>query len=75
VLEHERLSKDRRRLLALTGLTPKEFVEVHRAFRRAYETAQPEDQTAEGTVRKRKAGGGRKGQVRTTEPKLLFSLV
>jgi DDE superfamily endonuclease len=75
VLEHEQLTKDRRRFLALTGLTPKEFVELHRAFHRAYEKAHPEDKTAEGNARERKAGGGRKGQLRTTEQTLLFSLV
>lgn len=75
MLEYERLTKDRRQFLALTGLTPKEFVELQRAFRQAYERAYPEDQTAEGNARKRRVGGGRKGQLRTMEQKLLFSLV
>ena len=75
MLEYKRLTKNRRRFLALTRLTPKEFVELHRAFRRAYEKAHPEDKTAEGNARKRKAGGGCKGQLGTTEQKLLFSLV
>lgn len=75
MLEYKRLAKDRRQFLALTGLTPKEFVELHRAFRTVYEKAHPRDKTVDGTVRKRKAGGGRKGRLRTTEQKLLFSLV
>ena len=75
MLEYNRLKKDRRRLLALTGLTHKEFVVLHQAFRTAYATVYPEDKTADGSVRKRQAGGGRKGQLRTTEQKLLFSLV
>ena len=75
MLEYERLKKDRRRLLALTGLTRKEFVALHRAFRTAYATAYPGDKTADGCVRKRQVGGGRKGQLSTTEQKLLFSLV
>jgi hypothetical protein len=75
VLEYERLIKDRRRLLALTGLTAKEFKELHLAFCKAYERTHPGDKTADGKARKRKAGGGRKGQLRTTEQKLLFSLV
>ncbi len=33
VLEYEGLTKDRRRFLALTGLTPKEFAEVHETAR------------------------------------------
>jgi hypothetical protein len=75
VLEYERLKKDRRRLLALTGLTRKEFEALHQAFRTAYATVHPGDKTADGKVRKRQGGGGRKGQLRTTEQKLLFSLV
>jgi len=75
VLEYERLKKDRRRLLALTGLTRREFEALHQAFRTAYATAYPGDKTADGRVRKREAGGGRKGQLSTTEQKLLFSLV
>ena len=75
MLEYKRLKKDRRRLLALTGLTHKEFVALHQAFRTAYATVYPEDKTADGSVRKRQAGGGRKGQLGTTEQKLLFSLV
>ena len=35
----------------------------------------PGDKTADGQVRKRRSGGGRKGQLGTTEQKLLFSLV
>jgi Helix-turn-helix of DDE superfamily endonuclease len=75
VLEYQRLTKNRRQFLALTGRTPKEFVELHQAFRRAYQSAHPEGKTAQGNVRQRKAGGGRKGQLGTTEQKLRFCLV
>jgi hypothetical protein len=75
VLEYKRLKKDRRRLLALTGLTHKEFVALHQAFRTAYGAVYAGDKTATGRVRQRQVGGGRKGQLRTTEQKLLFSLV
>jgi hypothetical protein len=75
VLEYKRLKKDRRRLLALTGLTHKEFVALHQAFRTAYVIMYAGAKTADGRVRKRQVGGGRKGQLRTTEQKLLFSLV
>jgi hypothetical protein len=75
VLEYERWQKDRRRLLALTGLTPKEFEALHQAFCAVSVTVFPADKTAEGRVRKRQRGGGRKGQLQTTEQKLLFSLV
>jgi Helix-turn-helix of DDE superfamily endonuclease/DDE superfamily endonuclease len=75
VLEYKRLKKDRRQLLALTGLTPQEFVALHEAFCVAAATIYPEDKTADGHVRKRQKGGGRKGQLGTTEQQLLFSLV
>ena len=75
MLEYKRLKKDRRQLLALTGLTEKEFGALHKTFCVAYATVYPEDKTAEGRVRKRQGGGGRKGQLSTTEQKLLFSLV
>jgi len=75
VLEYKRLKKDRRQLLALTGLTHKEFVALHQAFRTAYGTMYAGDKTADGRVRKRQVGGGRKGQLSTTEQKLLFSLL
>ena len=75
MLEYQRLTKDRRQLLALTGLTPKEFGALPEAFRIAYALTYPEDKTADGDVRQRRSGGGRKGQLETTEQKLLFSLV
>ena len=75
MLEYKRLKKDRRQLLALTGLTHKEFVALHEAFCLAYATGYQEDHTADGRARKRRSGGGRKGQLGTTEQKLLFSLV
>ena len=61
--------------MALTGLTHNEFIALHEAFCVAYATLYPGDKTVEGRVRKRKGGGGRKGQWGTTEQKLVFSLV
>lgn len=75
MLEYKRLKKDRRRLLALTGLTLREFRVLHPAFRAAYETRYEGAKTANGRVRKRQVGGGRKGRLWTTEQKLLLSLV
>jgi hypothetical protein len=75
MLEYKRLKKDRRQLVALTGLTDKEFGALHEAVCVAYATVYPGDKTAEGRVRKRQSGGGRKGQLGTTEQKLLFRLV
>src|SRR4029079_6782898 len=59
----------------LLGLTHKEFVALHEAFCVAYATVYQGDQTAAGRTRKRRSGGGRKGQWGTTEQKLLCSLV
>jgi hypothetical protein len=75
VLEYQRLKKDRRQLLALTGVTHKEFGALHEAFCLVYATVYPGDQTADGRTRKRRSGGGRKGQLGTTEQKLVLSLV
>ena len=74
MLEYQRLKKQRRKLLALTGLTPKEFSMLLPVFSELYEQARA-DTTQSGTVRQRAAGGGRKGQLRTAEQKVLFILV
>lgn len=74
MLDYQRLKKHRRKLLALTGLTPKEFGMLLPVFAELYEQARV-DTTQRGTVRQRAVGGGRKGQLRTAEQKLLFILV
>ena len=75
MLEYRRLKKKRRKLLALTGLTPKEFRVLLPVFARAYEERYPADRTMAGKPRKRRAGGGRKAILREPEQKLLFILV
>ena len=75
MLEYERLKMDRRQFLALTGLTLKEFKELHLVFHKVYEKTYPASRTVRGKPRRRKAGGGRPGQLVTTEQKLLFILV
>jgi hypothetical protein len=75
VLEYKQLKKNRRKFLALTGLTPKEFRLLLPAFCEVYEHAHAGDTTQSGTVRQRTVGGGRKGQLQTPEQKLLFILV
>ena len=74
MLEYQRLKKQWRKLLALTGLTPKEFSMLLPVFSELYEQARA-DTTQRGTVRQRAVGGGRKGQLRSAEQKLLFILV
>lgn len=72
MIEFVEVSRDRRKFLALTGLTLKEFKILLPAFTDAY--AQTTATTA-GPKRLRHFGGGRRGQLPTVEQKLLFILV
>jgi len=71
MLTYAQLKRNRRRFLALTGLTPKEFELLLPVFQRAYERHAQSGQTS----RQRKRGGGRKGSLNRPEQKLLFALV
>jgi hypothetical protein len=75
MLTYTKLKRNRRKCVALTGLTPKEFGALLPPFVRAYEEPYPRDKTMTGKPRKRQTGGGRKGVLRETEQKLLFILV
>src|SRR5215210_2077020 len=75
MLTYTKLKRNRRKCVALTGLTPKEFGALLPPFVRAYEEQYPRDKTMTGKPRKRQTGGGRKGVLRETEQKLLFILV
>src|SRR5882762_55715 len=69
------IQSNRRKLLALTGLTLPEFQQLLIAFARCYERLYLPDQTLAGRPRQRFAGGGRKGVLHAPEQKLLFLLV
>jgi DDE superfamily endonuclease len=69
------LHRERRRFLALTGLTVPEFEVLLPAFRAAFERLHPRDRTGGGRPRQRQAGGGRHGILHPPEQKLLFLLV
>jgi DDE superfamily endonuclease/Helix-turn-helix of DDE superfamily endonuclease len=69
------LQGDRRELLALTGLTLREFRLLLTTFTAAYDQRYPKDRTLAGRPRRRCAGGGRKGVLHSPEQKLLFLLV
>lgn len=75
MLTYVKIKSNRRKFLALTGLTPKEFQLLLPAFERAYARRSPPAKTHAGTVRQRKAGGGRKSVLDAPEQKLLFALV
>ena len=75
MLEYAKLKHNRRRLLALTGLTLKEFKALLPSFTEAYQHVTESEKTLAGHKRTRLVGGGRTGRLETTEQKLLFILV
>ncbi len=75
MITYTELQGDRRKFLALTGLTLPEFQQLLTAFTRCYERLYLPDRTLAGTPRQRFAGGGRKGVLHSPEQKLLFLLV
>lgn len=75
MLEYTKLKQNRRKFLALTGLTVKEFKALLPAFIDAYREKYEGNKTSARRKRKRQVGGGRTGQLKTAEQKLLFILV
>jgi hypothetical protein len=75
VLTYAKIKQNRRKFLALTGLTPKEFKLILPAFVRVYAQSYPTTKTRSGTLRQRQRGGGRKSVLESPEQKLLFALV
>jgi hypothetical protein len=75
MMTYTELQNDRRKFLALTGLTLREFQLLLPAFAQAYERLYRPDQTLAGQPRQRFPGGGRKGVLDAPEQKLLFLLV
>src|SRR5215210_2498204 len=75
MLAFSTLRRERRKFLAFTGLTLKEFRALLPAFTEAYGRKYTGHKTQAGKKRKRQAGGGRRGLLPTPERKLLFILV
>lgn len=75
MLDYTRVKRDRRKFLALTGLTLKEFKALLPAFVEAYQQPSPREKTLAGRARKRHSGGGRHGRLSSAEQKVLFILV
>lgn len=75
MLEYAVVKRDRRKFLALTGLTIKEFNALLPPFIEAYERKYSKNKTLTGHKRQRSTGGGRRGQLDTPEQRLLFILV
>lgn len=75
MLEYRTLQRDRRKFLALTGLTLKEFKALLPSFSQAYRRTYVSHKTLAGKKRRRQVGGGRRGMLETAEQKLLFILL
>ncbi len=75
MVTYTELRSDRKRLLALTGLTLPEFELLLPAFARAYHYRHPPDRTMTGQPRQRAAGAGRTVVLAGAEQKLWFLLV
>jgi hypothetical protein len=75
MLDYRWVKRDRRKFLALTGLTLKEFKALLPAFVEAYQGHYPPEKTVAGRKRQRQRGGGRQGRLATAEQQLLFILV
>jgi hypothetical protein len=66
--------KNKRLTLALTGLTPEEFTNLLSLFNRVWQESKLKDYQKYIKTRKRKPGGGRKGCLREMSDKLFFIL-
>jgi hypothetical protein len=75
MLTYMSLKRDRRKFLALTGLTVKEFKALLPVFAETYRKRYAGRKNLAGRKRKRAIGGGRQGQLESMEQKLLFVLV
>jgi hypothetical protein len=75
MIEYAVIKRDRRKFLTLTGLTVKEFKSLLPPFTEAYDRRYPSNKTVAGHKRRRRIGGGRRGQLDTPEQRLLFILV
>lgn len=75
MLTYDILKSRPKSFLAATGLTVAEFDRLLPAFELKYAERYSPHLTAGGKVRKRKAGGGAKGVLKTDAERLLFALV
>jgi DDE superfamily endonuclease/Helix-turn-helix of DDE superfamily endonuclease len=75
MITYTELQGNRRKFLALTGLTVPEFQRLLPAFTRSYEALFSTEQTLAGRPRQRFPGGGCHGVLHCPEQKLLFILV
>jgi hypothetical protein len=74
VLEYETIKKDKKQLLALTGLTASEIGKLLPYFARQYSDACEGELLPNWQPRKRAVGGGRGSSLKSIEQKLFFIL-
>ena len=75
MLKYEDVKRNKNELLALTGLTLKEFKTILSGFRREYDKQRNGTTTLSGERRIRKSGSGPEDVLGTDEQKLFFILV
>ncbi len=75
MLDYETIKKDKKQLLALTGLTANEIQKLLPYFARKYGDVYESKVLPNGELRKRAVGGGRGSGLKAIEQKLLFILV
>jgi len=75
MLTYNELRKKPKEFLSATGLHPEEAERLLPSFVSAYATCYPRTKTVAGQERRRKVGGGAKGQLKSMGDKLLFILV
>jgi hypothetical protein len=75
MLLYKNVRRNKRKFLALTSLTDKEFKDLLPYFAEVYAAVYEGHKTHEGKQRKRAVGGGRKSVLDEIEQKLLFILV
>ena len=69
-----KILKNKRLTLALTGLSPQEFLDLLPIFAQTWIDKKQDDYQKNRKNRKRKPGGGRKGFLKEMQDKLLFIL-
>jgi Helix-turn-helix of DDE superfamily endonuclease len=75
MLTYDKLKEKPADFLCATGLTVSEFEQLLVAFEQIYQRKYGSEQTVTGQLRQRKAGGGAKGRLASSQAKLLFILV
>jgi len=75
MIKYDQLKKKPKQFLAATGLTVDEFRRLLPVFKDKLAVLHPPGLTKRGEPRRRRAGAGPKGKLRTDEDKLLFILI